>query len=208
MKRAHLAPLGWFMGGVETRTKGAAVQRVLVVESNECSICIALDVVEGVHPLHTAPDDLDRSVTWAKIVGNPEHDAAMDSEGWIVVVRHGRSRVGLRVDRCVGIRGISLLARPPVPTRLLEPGGEPVCHLLEIDERIHFLLDPRALRSRRDVEANAAAAAANGEEPRGASAPVRGTDHDAGTDCDAAAANPNGQATDGASAPTHPARTA
>ncbi len=53
----------------------------------------------------------------------------------------------MQVDACVGVRDLDLSSRVPVPASLLRDGGFPVGHLVEIDGRIHVLLEPSRIPS-------------------------------------------------------------
>jgi hypothetical protein len=72
-----------------------------------------------------------------------------------VVMRTAPLPLAVPVDACVGVRDLDLRTRMPVPTALQRDGGFSVGHLVELDGRMHTLLEPSrilssALRERLD----------------------------------------------------------
>ena len=72
-----------------------------------------------------------------------------------LVMRAGPFPLAVPVDACVGVRDLDLRTRTPVPTALQRDGGFSVGHLVELDGRMHTLLEPSrilssALRERLD----------------------------------------------------------
>ena len=135
------------MGGEESRSGGSAGARVLLLRARGCSVCLALDAVEGVyvHPLDggsaTQPVGI---VDWPGVsgLGAPPGE---DEGGCLVIVRTDAGAIGLRVDACLGVRDVSFLQSPPIPTRLVDKEGRPLCYLLLLDHKPHFLIEPRAV---------------------------------------------------------------
>ena len=134
------------MGGEESRRDRNAGARMLRLRADGCLLCIALDVVDGVF---TDADECGGSsevaiVDWAEVSGVPRRSAP-PGETCLVVVRTRSGRVGLRTDSCIGVRDVSVLESPPMPTRMLGNTGRPLCYLMMIDRRPHFLIEPHAL---------------------------------------------------------------
>jgi hypothetical protein len=59
------------------------------------------------------------------------------------------------------VRDVSF-AKPPLPTSLVGSSGDPLCLLLSLDRRPHFLLDPRALADALSARVKTAHEAASG----------------------------------------------
>jgi chemotaxis signal transduction protein len=73
----------------------------------------------------------------------------------LLVMRAGSFPLAVPADACVGVRDLDLRTRTPVPTALQRDGGFSVGHLVELDGRMHTLLEPSrilssALRERLD----------------------------------------------------------
>ncbi|MBM4268141.1 MAG: hypothetical protein FJ144_16270 [Deltaproteobacteria bacterium] len=123
-----------------------------MLRADGCLLCIALEAVEGVFE-----DEPDRVaswpvVDWATVSGLADAGAERSESSQLVLVRTGASHVALRVEACLGVRSISLLDHPPVPTYLTDPHGHPLCYLLNLDRRVHFLVEPGALARAADRE--------------------------------------------------------
>ena len=126
--------------------------RLMLVVADGCRVGVALDSVEGVYDLLRAdapdcarlPDGAAIPlVAWSEIAGVPP--AAQSPEApHVMVVRTASGPIGFAADACLGVRDVSF-ARPPLPTALVAASGDPLCLLLSLDRRPHFLLDPRAL---------------------------------------------------------------
>jgi chemotaxis signal transduction protein len=127
----------------------------MLVRADGCRICVALDAVEGIFDLD---GDERRStialangaqvpiVDWGQVTGVA---SAGDAGGrQVMVLRTGGRLVGLRVDACLGVRSVSLARTPPMPTRLADATGQPLCFLLMLDARPHLMLEPRGLLAR------------------------------------------------------------
>lgn len=125
------------------RTNKGIGARVLRLKAGECWLCVPLDVVVGVFERDDTPEGLP-IVTWNALsgIGDPH----TPSKPLVVVaIRTARGDRGLAVDHSLGIREIRLAQSPPLPTRWTAPNGSTVCHLLRLDDRLHFLLAPAAL---------------------------------------------------------------
>jgi hypothetical protein len=146
------------MVGVDT-ARGAEDERhgvrLMLVRADGCRICVALDAVEGIFDLEgeerrstlalpnggTVP-----IVDWGQVTG-----VAGEGDGGgrqVMVLRADGRLVGLRVDACLGVRSVSLARTPPMPTRLVDGNGQPLCFLLMLDARPHLMLEPRGLTTR------------------------------------------------------------
>lgn len=128
--------------------------RLMLVRADGCRICVALDAVEGVFELDGDPRratlDLPQGavpiIDWGQVTG-----VATDGDPGarqVMVLRVGDKLVGLRVEACLGVRSVSLARTPPMPTRLTDESGEPLCFLLMLDARPHLMLEPRGLLAR------------------------------------------------------------
>lgn len=144
---------GSVMGGEERRRSGTVGARMLLLRAEGCLLCLALDAVVGVF----SSDDESRRgtapiVDWTSVSGIGRRESAPTSGGSLVLVRTDSRIVGLRVDGCLGVRDVSFLESPPIPTRLLEKEGRPVCYLLMVDRQPHFLIEPHALARAADEQ--------------------------------------------------------
>jgi hypothetical protein len=63
------------------------------------------------------------------------------------VIRAGSALWALQVDACTGVRDLELGSKVPVPANLLRDGGIPVGHLVELEGRLHALLEPSRIPS-------------------------------------------------------------
>jgi chemotaxis signal transduction protein len=97
-------------------------------------------------------------------------DPANDQARHVMVLRSVDGMVGLRVDACLGVRSVSLARTPPMPTRLTDASGNPLCFLLMLDGRPHLMLEPRGLVTRleRSAPSPLDGASSSGTEPEGA----------------------------------------
>lgn len=118
---------------------------MLLLRAEGCLLCLALDVVDGVFTQsgEQARPSIE-TVEWAEIsgVGSGSTEGA---GGSLVVVQTDSGPMGLRADACLGVRDISFLESPPIPTRLIAKDGQPLCYMLLVDRQPHFLVEPRAL---------------------------------------------------------------
>jgi chemotaxis signal transduction protein len=139
-------------------------RRVLVFAVDDGCFCLDLDWVEAVYqrddtPLHQAKDalgtvrgflihrgqpalvvDLREALDLNQILGLSERAA-------FLVVRVGSFLIALQVDACVGVRSLDLGTQVPVPTNLLRDGGLCVGHLVDLDGKLHTLLEPSRILS-------------------------------------------------------------
>jgi chemotaxis protein histidine kinase CheA len=145
--------------------------RLMLVRAHGCRICVALDAVEGIFdlgadvaaPTATLPSGLTVPlVDWGDVTGvAAESD---DPSPQAMVLRTTNGPVGLRIDGCLGMRTVSLARTPPMPTRLRDAAGSPLCFLLMLDGRPHLMLEPRGLTARlADETCNATSAGAPAE---------------------------------------------
>lgn len=119
---------------------------MLLLRADGCLLCLALDVVEGVFAdsdTESASSAL-ATVSWSAVSG-VQGSATGPSGGCLVVVRTDAGKVGLRAETCLGVRDVSFVESPPIPTRMLGKNGQPLCYLVLVDRRPHFLIEPRAL---------------------------------------------------------------
>jgi chemotaxis protein histidine kinase CheA len=129
--------------------------RLMLVRTHGCRICVALDAVEGIFELgadaSAATMTLPSGTTvplvdWADVTGaGTDGD---DTATQAMVLRTASGPVALRIDGCLGVRTVSLARTPPMPTRLRDAAGSPLCFLLMLDGRPHLMLEPRGLTAR------------------------------------------------------------
>ena len=141
------------MGVTESENHGI---RLMLVRAHGCRICVALDAVEGIFDLGPGADPSTLTlpggaripvVDFADVTGVGA-DPAGDEQRHVMVLRSVNGLVGLRVDACLGVRSVSLARTPPMPTRLTDANGSPLCFLLMLDGRPHLMLEPRGLVTR------------------------------------------------------------
>ena len=117
---------------------------MLVVRADGCSLCLPLDAVVNVIE-HGAETELPGEVrTWSGIAGL-EATSGGGSTTATVSLHSTAGIAGLAIEKCVGVREVSLRENTPIPTQLVDGSGSPLCHLLLLDGQPHFLLEPRAL---------------------------------------------------------------
>lgn len=139
--------------------------RLMLVRTHGCRICVALDAVEGIfdRDVASAAPGWAASgvpvVDWADVTGVGA-EACDDAQPQVMVLRTPNGPVGLRIDSCLGVRTVSLAHTPPMPTRLRDASGSPLCFLLMLEGRPHLMLEPRGLATRLAPEAPADASAA------------------------------------------------
>jgi len=125
--------------------------RLMLVRAHGCRICVALDAVEGIFDREAAAGAASGGsvpvVDWADVTGVGA-DACDDAQPQIMVLRTPGGSVGLRIDACLGVRNVSLAHTPPMPTRLRDASGGPLCFLLMLEGRPHLMLEPRGLVTR------------------------------------------------------------
>jgi chemotaxis signal transduction protein len=137
--------------------------RVLVFHVDDGAFCIHLDWVEAVYqredaPIHTIKGehatgkflihrgrpallvDLREAFGLTELLGTTDRAALM-------VVRAGSFLLALQVDSCVGVRDLDLRTKVPVATHLVRDGGLSVGHMVELDGRLHGLLEPSRILS-------------------------------------------------------------
>ena len=117
---------------------------MLVVRADGCSLCLPIDAVVSVLE-HGAKTELPGEVrTWSSITGL-EPATGPGATTATVSLRTTAGIAGLKIEKCMGVREVSLRETAPIPTQFVDSSGSPLCHLLLIDGRPHFLLEPRAL---------------------------------------------------------------
>ena len=145
-------------------TEATRATRVLVFTVDDGYLCVDLDRVDTVYArsearVHTlkaanaasrnflihrdAPAlivDLREAFGLSEILGVTDRAAFM-------VLRAGSFPLAVPVDACVGIRDLDLRTKTPAPTALQRDGGFSVGHLVELDGRIHTLLEPSRILS-------------------------------------------------------------
>jgi chemotaxis signal transduction protein len=137
--------------------------RVLIFTVDDGFMCVDLDRVDTVyargqarvHTLKTADVsrsflihhnepalivDLREAFGLSEILGATERAALM-------VMRAGSFPLAVPVDACIGVRDLDLQTRTPIPTALQRDGGFSVGHLVELDGRMHSLLEPTRIVS-------------------------------------------------------------
>lgn len=137
--------------------------RVLVFGVDDGCFCVHLDWVEAVYQrdeavLHTAKAgestrpfllhrgqpalvvDLREAFGLTELLGVTERAAFM-------IVRAGSFLLALPVDGCSGVRELDLRTKAPVATNLVHDGGLSVGHLVDIEGRLHALLEPNRILS-------------------------------------------------------------
>lgn len=138
--------------------------RVLVFTVDDGCLCVDLDRVDTVYTRgearvytlkaagpasrsflihHNEPAlivDLREAFGLNEILGVTDRAAFM-------VMRAGSFPLALPVDACVGVRDLDLRTRTPAPTALQRDGGFSVGHLVELDGKIHTLLEPSRILS-------------------------------------------------------------
>ncbi len=146
-------------GGERTKTAVESERhgiRMMLVRAHGCRICVALDAVEGIFDrgsdphaptVTVAPGTTVPAVDWADVTGVGA-DACDDAQPQVMVLRTPSGPVGLRIDACLGVRTVSLAHTPPMPTRLRNASGSPLCFLLMLEGRPHLMLEPRGLAGR------------------------------------------------------------
>lgn len=145
--------VGGKLEGTEDEKNGI---RLMLVRAHGCRICVALDAVEGIFDVGTGAAAASSAtlahgttvplVDWGDVTGVPA--GAEEPSGQIMVLRTPGGPVGLRIDACLGVRSVSLARTPPMPTRLRDATGSPLCFLLMLDGRPHLMLEPRGLVTR------------------------------------------------------------
>ena len=138
--------------------------RVLVFAVDDGLVCVDLDWVEAVYQrgdvrVHAAKDA--RGVSRGffvhrgapAVIIDPREALGLDTllgpttRSAFMVLRTGSCLIGLAVDAFVGVRDLDLGAQTPVPSSLLRDGGLSVGHLIELDGKLHALLEPSRIIS-------------------------------------------------------------
>ena len=162
--------------------EAARTARVLVFRVDDGAFCIHLDWVEAVYqredaPIHTIKGDhavgkfLIHRNRPALVVDLRDAFGLTDLLGptdraALMVVRAGSFLLALQVDSCVGVRDLDLGTKVPVATSLVRDGGLSVGHMVELDGKLHGLLEPNRILSgamRTQIEPMLAEAQAFGE---------------------------------------------
>lgn len=142
----------------------AQSNRVMVFAVDDGYFCMHLDWIEAVYQREDAPlhvvniatgtgrrflihrgepalvIDLREAFELADVLGSTDRDAFM-------IVRSGSFLLALQVDACIAVRPLDLHASVPVPAKLVRDGGLSVGHLVEIDGKVHGLLEPNRILS-------------------------------------------------------------
>lgn len=138
--------------------------RVLVFHVDDGKFCLHLDWVEAIYPrkevsLHSLKAADGSSQAFLIHRGQPawvldlrrafglEAVVEVQPRPLFAVVRSGSALLAVQVDECVGVRDLDLSHCSPVPAAVLRDGGNPVGHLVELDEQVHVLLEPSRLLS-------------------------------------------------------------
>lgn len=140
--------------------------RLMLVRAHGCRICVALDAVEGIFDVGAGAAAASSAtlahgttvplVDWGDVTGVGA--GAEEPSGQLMVLRTPGGPIGLRIDACLGVRSVSLARTPPMPTRLRDAAGSPLCFLLMLDGRPHLMLEPRGLVTRLGPEPSPASA--------------------------------------------------
>jgi chemotaxis signal transduction protein len=138
--------------------------RVLVFSVDDGNFCIHLDWVEAVYQrsdatLHSLKGDDGAAHAFLIHRGQPawllDLREAFDLAGLLgtaeraafAVIRAGSALWALQVDACTGVRDLDLSSKVPVPANVIRDGGFPVGHLVELDGKLHALLEPSRIPS-------------------------------------------------------------
>ena len=151
----------------------------MLVRAHGCRICVALDAVEGIFDVGAGAAAASSAtiahgttvplVDWGDVTG--VEPGAEEPSGQIMVLRTPGGPIGLRIDTCLGVRSVSLARTPPMPTRLRDAAGSPLCFLLMLDGRPHLMLEPRGLVTRLGADHPADASGAAHQPVAGAATP-------------------------------------
>jgi len=127
--------------------------RVLVFGVDDGNFCMHLDWIEAVYPrdevtLHSikAPNGSHRTFLLHRAFELNDFLGATE-RGAFLVVPAGALLLALQVDACLGVRDLDLRTKVPVPSSLLRDGGLCVGHLVELDGKLHGLLEPNRILS-------------------------------------------------------------
>jgi len=138
--------------------------RVLVFAVDDGSLCVDIDRVDTVYArsearLHTLKDSDALSRSFLVHRGEPalivdlreafglSEILGLTDRATFIVMRAGSFPLALAADACVGIRDLDLRTKTPVPSALERDGGVSVGHLVELDGRVHTLLEPSRILS-------------------------------------------------------------
>jgi len=142
----------------------AQPKRVLVFAVDDGRFCVDLDWVDAVQQrgevqLNTAKDAAGAVRTFLIHRDRPalvvDLREAFDlnqllevtERAAFLIIRAGSFLLALQVDSFVGVRDLNLRTKTPVPTSLLRDGDVPVGHLVELEGRVHTLLEPSRILS-------------------------------------------------------------
>jgi chemotaxis signal transduction protein len=142
----------------------ARPNRVLVFAVDDSRFCVDLDWVDAVQQrrevrLNTARDVAGAVRTFVIHRDQPalviDLREAFDLDELLevaerpafLIIRAGSFLLAIQVDTFVGVRELNLRTKTPVPTGLLRDGNLPVGHLVELDGRVHTLLEPTRILS-------------------------------------------------------------
>jgi chemotaxis signal transduction protein len=138
--------------------------RVLVFAVDDGSLCVDIDRVDTVYArsearLHTLKNADALSCSFLIHRGEPalivdlreafglSEILGLTDRATFIVLRAGSVPLALAADACVGIRDLDLRTKTPVPSALERDGGVSVGHLVELDGRVHTLLEPSRILS-------------------------------------------------------------
>lgn len=165
MRQEHA---GANMGGEDSVSDHRRGARVLVLRADGCRLCVALDVVDGMFPIDPGKErEAPRveTVRWRDVTGVNAGAATADATS-LVVVRTPNGPVGLAVDDCIGVRDVSFLESPPIPTRWTDASERPLSYLLLLDGTPHVLVEPRAFVQPRERSDSPSAPTTSVDAPR------------------------------------------
>jgi chemotaxis signal transduction protein len=139
--------------------------RVLVFGVDDGHFCMPLDRVEGVYSdkdielyaVKTAVGVVRRFllhhgqpalvVDLREAFGLHEILGTSDRSAFLVVRAGGSFQLAVQVDACIGVRELDLRTKVPVAANLVRDGGLSVGYLVELDGKLHVLIEPNRILS-------------------------------------------------------------
>lgn len=142
----------------------AGPRRVLVFSVDDGRFCVDLDWVDAVQQRGEVRPHITKDATGAVrtfVVHRDQPALVIDlrealglnefldvtERAAFLIVRVGPFLLAVQVDAFLGVRELDLRTKTPVPTSLLRDGNVPVGHLVELDGRVHTLLEPSRILS-------------------------------------------------------------
>jgi len=142
----------------------ARPNRVLVFAVDDSRFCVDLDWVDAVQQRREVRPDTARDVAGAVrtfVIHRDQPALVIDlreafdlnelvevtERAAFLILRAGSFLLAVQVDAFLGVRELDLRTKTPVPTSLLRDGNVPVGHLVELDGRVHTLLEPSRILS-------------------------------------------------------------